>query len=315
VAGDVVLRADVEGVLIATATGVISAVAEDSDQGGLGVNALIASNAVTGHADVRVVDAALTVGGDFSAGANQRGEIEATNTAGVSASGTAIGATLAFNTLGWADQNVGAAAIDALLGTGLGQQVPLRTEVEVARGGLQVSGDVSIEALQVPQITAQITNTAASEAGAGMGFVLATNRIARDVNVKLTPNQTYSDDGLLVTVAGDFNVLASDTSGIAASVDLTASGATAAVGGLVARNDIQGDVAIVFDGLRVAVDGSVSLLARAAATITSELTGEVTSSSDEGDGGFAAGGLVATNTVLGGALISLAEAELRSGGD
>ncbi|NBP52013.1 MAG: hypothetical protein EBU70_12720, partial [Actinobacteria bacterium] len=279
--------------------------------------------------------------GGLSVTAGNESSITATNTAVTESSGTAVGAVLAFNTIGWAAQNVFAAALDTFLGTdAVGTEVPAEVNVRIEDVEIDVAGDLDAAAVSVPQITATIVNAVSSSGGAAVGFVLASNLLSSRATLVLRPLGAGETDA--VVVGGDLSARASDTAGISARIGGSASSSGAAsVGGKLVRNDVRSVVDTLIDRATVAVEGDVAIQARGSSTITALLTDEpledvdieaVDEASplgpvvpepeplpgeveDPGEASFALNGLIATNTVLAQVRNTVLDSRITAGGD
>ena len=67
-------------------------------------------------------------------------------TATITSGGTAVGVTLAYNTIGWDAQDIFTQTIDALLGTSIGDEIPAEVLAMVDQVVLDVGGDMSVSA-------------------------------------------------------------------------------------------------------------------------------------------------------------------------
>ncbi len=305
-----ILQSAVEGII--ELPGAISSTEQGVDDG-LGMNALVASNTMLGSTIVQSDQSNMNIGGDLLLSSKTSGSIDATNSALTSSSGRSAGVTTAFNSIGWQSQSFGSHLVDGLLGSRLADQDPLNTTVDLDASDISISGDLNIKVTQVPEIRSVVSNVAASEASGGMGFVLATNRIARDVAAEVHQGVDVGQENTSLQLAGDMTVYVSDTSGVSAVLDLAASGSLSSVGALVARNDIRGTVDAVLGGVRLDVGGSLSVLSRMAATITASATGDVVVSEDAGLDSLAASALISSNTILGDSTIDLSESIIEVG--
>ena len=197
VSGDVTLEAIENATIDATADS--TAIASGGSAYGTGsvvaVNGTIATNVVLSKANAYVVDSELTVrdavAGDADALGNVR--LDAQNTSHIEAvvqnttkSGdTAVGLTLAFNTLGWASQNLLFNTVDALLGTDIGTEQPAEVRAYLRDTTVAADGEVSLSAVSEASITARVGNEATSAAAALYGAtgmatsgVLASNKVS-----------------------------------------------------------------------------------------------------------------------------------------
>jgi hypothetical protein len=139
--------------------------------------------------------------------------VTADNSATLESDGTAVGVTLAFNTIGWKPQNLFANAIDALLGTdALGQEQPAVVSALVLATTFTVGGDVAVQAGGLDEeedapvgstISATISNeSVANGASASASFVLASNKISTTSQAwvgPLTPTQAAIDGATAAT--------------------------------------------------------------------------------------------------------------------
>ncbi|MFM8555520.1 MAG: beta strand repeat-containing protein, partial [Betaproteobacteria bacterium] len=249
--------------------------ASDGAGGGLGgalsVNALIAANIVLNTATAELVDSEVTILGSLGVEAENVSTIEASNTATTeSTGGVAAGVTLAFNTIGWESQNILFAALDALLGSSIGDESPAEVRAEIARTSLAIGEDLTVSAVSEPQITADVENSVASEGGASASFVLASNMLSSRALALLTDLP-----GVDAHTAGSLTVEASDTAGVASRISLSADAAGgASLGGLAARNDLRSIVTTLVEQANLEVDGDVSITGDGSATLTALITNE-----------------------------------------
>ena len=301
--------------------------------GAVAVNGLIATNLILSQVEAVVLDSELVVASSLAVEANNDAAIEAANTATTESSGTAVGATLAFNTIGWQAQNILYGAIDALLGTSIGNERPLSVRAEISGTTLDVGEDLSLTAVQVPQISATIENsTTASGDGAAVSFVLASNMLSSRADARLTPVEGDS----AYAIGGDLLIKASDTAGIEAEITMDASsGGGVGVGGIVARNDVRNAVRTTVDSAAMEVEGDVTIEASGSATITATMTGNTqslaeedaatetpatdtptdTAAAEEPPLSLAVNALIATNLVLSDVRTSIIDSDIVAGGN
>ncbi|MGI9213061.1 MAG: beta strand repeat-containing protein, partial [Methylococcaceae bacterium] len=302
-----------------------SAASSESSASGVAVNGLIATNLILGQVEAHALDSVLKVAGSLSVTSENEATIEAENTAITTGSGAAVGATLAFNSIGWQSQNILYAALDALLGTSIGDEDPLTIRSEISGSQMEVGEDLTLTTVQVPQITATIVNEVSSEgSSAAVSFILASNLLSSQATVELSP-ETAED---AYTIGGNLDIKASDTAGISADISMEASSAGgAAVGGMVARNDVRNSVNTLVDTAWLDVEGDVTIEARGSATITAHLSGHTSSLSTEeaaatADAGGAAqssplavNALIATNLILGNVKATVLDSDISAGGN
>ena len=128
----------------------------DADAGGdsgfsLALGGTFAWNQLTGSIQAHLIETRVdTADGSVVVEANQGSALSAESAAGTavtSSSGSAAGATLAFNAIGWDMGNIAAAGLNSLLGTDIGTtEKPLAIEAVVERSDLTAGGDVSVTA-------------------------------------------------------------------------------------------------------------------------------------------------------------------------
>ncbi|NBS67037.1 MAG: hypothetical protein EBT33_22350, partial [Betaproteobacteria bacterium] len=93
--------------------------------------------------------------------------------------GTAVGVTLAYNTIGWDAQDIFTQTIDALLGTSIGDEIPAEVLAMVDQVVLDVGGDMSVSAAMTATLEASTSNEATSEgSGSAASIVLASNAVS-----------------------------------------------------------------------------------------------------------------------------------------
>ena len=190
-----------------------------------------------------VLDSRIVAGGDLSIQARNGASIEAENAATAAAAGTAVGATLAFNTIGWASQNVLFNALDALLGTSIGDEDPALVVASVLSSALQAGGALAVDARTRERVSAKILNEAtSSDAGTGVGLVLASNMISARALAEIDAGDE-GDAQVSISAGRTLSVTAEDEAQIEAEAEMVAgSGGGVAVGGLIVRNDVRSQV-------------------------------------------------------------------------
>jgi hypothetical protein len=189
----------------------------------IAVNGLIANNLVLSSATAAVTESLVESGGSVSVNADNASEILAENTASITSGGTAVGVTLAFNTVGWEPQNIFSKAADALLGGDIGTERPASALAKIENTRLEAGGDLDVTATVSAVIDASISNEASSEGGAAASMVLATNKVSSGADAFiLVPQASTSHD---LSVAGDLTVEASDAPEISASSTIVAASA------------------------------------------------------------------------------------------
>ena len=277
-------------------------------------------------------------GGNIDITALSNASIDAEMDATTQANSSTIGVVLAFNTIG-INEPVGGfleGTVDALFGTDLAGENPDLVEAYAADTTIDASGGVAVTANDTADITADVSNSSlgmpgflngqqssiASTGGVSVGATIALNHVATDVEAYV--DQTTS--GHTVTSGtGDIDIESRDGASVESTVVTPVvkigitfgSGASSAIGVSIARNIVDSNVS-AYDGGRViggtssnpvydiglaltANAGNVNITATDTASInaTSAATAIALSVSPSGAGGFAGGGAVAINTILG----------------
>ncbi len=154
------------------------------------VSAVIATNLVLSSATATLSNstagtAAAGVGGDVTVTARNTSSILANVAAATESNGTSVGVTLAFNSLGWASQNILFNTIDALIGTDIGNEDPARTEAAIVNSTVYANGAVQVGATLDAAIEAVISATAVSvvkslgdNTSISIGAVVTMNRLS-----------------------------------------------------------------------------------------------------------------------------------------
>jgi len=219
------------------ATGV--SVAEASGGSAFGTGTVVAgngaavTNTVLSKANATATDSDLTttVGG-LTLEARNTSQIDATLLSSTTTGDTGVGVVLAFNTVGWATQNLLFNALDALLGTGIGTEQPAEVQAYIADTALSLAGDLTLTAISEAQINATVSNAASSVAsalyGAGgksIGGILASNKVSSFAKAYLASPPTP------VVVPGAVTITSSDNAGIYANSKIVSSSITTNDGG------------------------------------------------------------------------------------
>jgi hypothetical protein len=209
---DLTVAADQQSSINADLSGKITSAASDEEPAEgektpLSFGGVIASNIVRSKASAKLLTSDVVVGGNMTVSALNNAEIMSVNAALQSAggAGTAIGVTLAFNTVGWAPQNIFSRSVDALLGTSIGNRDDATSIALVQNSATVVGGDLTISADMTAKIYATVKNESrAGAAGSAAAIILATNLIASDASAQLLqPVGDVLAGGLLSVVAND----------------------------------------------------------------------------------------------------------------
>jgi mucin-19 len=301
-----------------------------------GFNVTIASNYVLGSTIASATGSSLstTAGGNISITALGNASIDAEMDATTTANSSTIGVVLAFNTIGINEPVAGflEGTVDALFGTDLASENPYTVEAYASDTSISAAGGVSVTATDTADITADISNASlavpsiasiASTPGIAVGATIALNHIA--TNVEAYVDQTGSAD-TVSSAAGDIDIESGDSGTVTSTVvtpvvkigvSFTQSGASSSIGVSIARNIIESNVS-AYDGGRViggtdanpvydnglaltAHNGNINITSSDTANInaTSASAAIALSVTPSAAGGFAGGGAVAINTILG----------------
>jgi hypothetical protein len=112
----------------------------------IAINGLIANNVVLGGARAGITRSDLAAAGSVTIEANNTASIEADNQAVMSSGGTAVGVTLAFNTIGWLPETLLKQGTDALVGSGFGVEAPQEVKAWMLDTAFSIGGNFSVQA-------------------------------------------------------------------------------------------------------------------------------------------------------------------------
>ena len=130
---------------------------------------MIATNLILSSSDAHITDSNITTNsGSILVDARNTSEIDATIISATSSGDTAVGVTLAFNTIGWESQNILFRTIDALIGTDIGDEKPAETKAYIENTSIDANGDISVVTESLAHIDAIISNKTESIAYALM---------------------------------------------------------------------------------------------------------------------------------------------------
>jgi hypothetical protein len=326
-AGDLQVLALESARIAAKLSGTVTTGASGFGASSMAANALIATNLVLTDAQAQVRDSTLAVDGSAEIAARNASTIAASNQAVTQGGGSAVGATLAFNTIGWQAQNVLSAGVDALLGSSLGAEQPASVRAGVLGGSLQAGGNISVTADANEQVLASIRNSAAaSGSGTSASLVLASNLVSARAQASVGPMATAAAGSTLSwTAGGSVTISAVDRASIDADVQMASSSAGGmAVGAVVVRNDARTEVDAHAEQLSLSAGGELDVLALGAAQISAKVSGQVVSLGSDSaltqagrspSGSLAVNALIATNLVLSSSSASVKDSALVLGGD
>ncbi|MEN9773450.1 MAG: hypothetical protein RL322_520, partial [Pseudomonadota bacterium] len=130
---------------------------------GLAIGGIIATNLIQSRADAFITHSTVTTTeGDVTVEGSNTAHIDASNISAMSSDGKAIGVTLAFNTVGWQAQNVLFSAIDALIGTSIGDANPSEVTAYIESSDVDSAGAIVVNASNDAMIRAQVANETSS---------------------------------------------------------------------------------------------------------------------------------------------------------
>ncbi|KPA11218.1 hypothetical protein MHK_008576, partial [Candidatus Magnetomorum sp. HK-1] len=131
----------------------------------LAINGIIATNLILSKSNAYITNSDITTTtGDLTLDAQNNSSINAINKSVTTTGDTGVGVTLAFNTIGWEAQNILFQAIDAIIGTDIGDEDPAETKAYIEDTKLNIAGDLSLNAENKATLTANVSNAATSAA-------------------------------------------------------------------------------------------------------------------------------------------------------
>ncbi|ETR65274.1 MAG: hypothetical protein OMM_14517, partial [Candidatus Magnetoglobus multicellularis str. Araruama] len=161
-----------------------------------------------------------TTTADLTIDAQNTSIIEATTKSVTTSGDKAVGASLAFNTIGWEAQNLLFQTIDAIIGTEIGDEKPAEVKAYIQDSNLTIAGNVSLNAVSKAEITSSVSNDATSSAsalvnasGIAVSGILASNMVSSLANAYIT----FTDTQGQVDVTGSVTINAKDESDIIAT--------------------------------------------------------------------------------------------------
>ncbi len=347
--GDVKVAATQAATIDATiASKVVSKLKPGADTGtSVAVGGVIAQNAVLSGAEARIQGSAVTThagdagAGDVSVLASNASRISANIDSIVESSGTAVGVVLAFNTIGVTPSNFLFQTADAIFGTdiagAIGASPPATVKATITGSPIVAAGGITVAALSDSQITAEVTN-AVSSVGRdvqSVGAVLALNSIKNDIQAYVSGSTSSLSAGGSIAITADSTSMvdakvSAPVVAVAYNIPSTpppsappaGSSDAISVGLSIARNAIYDvNLAAYADGLATiaAAAGNVSVHAANTATISADVsaTAIAVGISTQGSSrtlGFAGGGALGFNTILGGVDAHVTNSFVSAGG-
>jgi hypothetical protein len=241
----------------------------------IAVNGTIATNVVLSQAHACATDSDLTTnnGGDVVVQAANSSAIDARISSDTTSNGVSVGVMLAFNTIGWDAQNFLFNTVDALLGTGIGTEIPAEAKASIERSEVDAAGAIRVNALSDARVDSEIASsstaikaTFTNSTAVSVGVVIAMNKSSTLVHSVIDDaTAVITRDGDVQVTAYDASRIESDVQSAALSVSAsTTSALSVSVGLSVARNEIRNDTqAYVRDVANLAAtSGSVMVGAR-----------------------------------------------------
>ena len=226
----------------------------------LAASGVIATNTVRGGAEAFITDSTLTATGDVSVEAQNTREITAHLVNAISSGQAAIGVTLAFNTVGWAPQNILFNTVDALLGdttvaNAFDNEEGAGAKAYLLDSTVHAAGILTVSAINAGSIASDVANSSESDAeawlgavGTSFGGVIASNKVSADAEASIDWSDAYVLGGAdRRIVAGDGIIVRADNAAdLSASIELEVSSET--VNNALDGNNIAASDAIGISG-------------------------------------------------------------------
>ncbi|KMO27897.1 LEPR-XLL domain-containing protein, partial [Methylobacterium aquaticum] len=327
---------------------------DEAGKTSLALGGVIAGNAILGSASATITGSTLgdtanagTVG-TVTAAATNEAAITATVDSTVESSGTAVGVTLAANKIGVPSQNFLLDLVDALAGTDLATtiqgQSPFTARASIASTPIDATGAVTVSALSHATIASTIENSVSSigVATTSVGVVSALNLVKLATTADITGGGTVATGGVAVTATSGSAIDADVSAPVTAVVYRLPSTSDAETGGSqagggsgggsstttsitvglsIARNTIvDAALSAAIDGVDslTATNGKVTVAAQSAAAIhataSATAVAAIVSKESGNNVGFAGGGALGFNTILGGVDAHIANSTIRATG-
>ncbi|MBM3203151.1 hypothetical protein FJZ55_04505, partial [Candidatus Woesearchaeota archaeon] len=293
-----------------------------------GINVVIATNTILGGSRAWMRNSAVKAkaseagDGNVTVAAKNTALIVAELASSVQAS-TSVGVTLAFNTVGYAPQDLLSNLLDGVIGIGLQGQQKATTEALIENTPLDIEGSLAVLADWDGAITAVIENSAlavsldtgtqgdpnASQSAITVAPVIAMNKIAADVSARIEKARSITAGGDIKVKSKSGTAINAEVSASAISIAAGAKGdaKSVSVGFSMARNDIDSDAASYISSLAderpdiVSSGGQIVLDTQRTATITANGTASAVAvaASPKGGPAVAGGGTLAFNRISG----------------
>ena len=209
----------------------------------LAASGLIATNTLQGGAEAYIKGSSITTSGtgsgqgDVTVSATNSATMDAHLVDATSSGAEAVALTLAFNTLGWAPQNILFNTVDALIGDpaiadAFGADQGAGATAYVEDTTVDATGLLTVSADSAAQLSADIANTSDSQASAWVGAAGVSFGAALGLNKSSSAAEAYIgySDGYTgaKTISADagVTVTATDASGLSVSMEMTADSST-----------------------------------------------------------------------------------------
>ncbi|KPA09400.1 hypothetical protein MHK_010397, partial [Candidatus Magnetomorum sp. HK-1] len=187
----------------------------------LAINGIIATNLILSKSNAYITNSDITTTtGDLTLDAQNNSSINAINKSVTTTGDTGVGVTLAFNTIGWEAQNILFQAIDAIIGTDIGDEDPAETKAYIEDTKLNIAGDLSLNAENKATLTANVSNAATSAASA------LVNASGMAVSAIVSSNMVSSVADAYIEYAGDQGTVKADSIKISAKDDASITATT-----------------------------------------------------------------------------------------
>jgi hypothetical protein len=214
----------------------------------LAVNGTIATNMVLSESLATVTESDIvTTTGDLTVNAQNTSGIDATVLSATTTGDTAVGVTLAINTIGYGAQNILFGAIDALLNTNIGNQQPAKAEAYIIDSNVTTAGGINLTANTAERLNATISNAASSTAsaffnatGLATSAILASNMVSGQALAYM--NDTSAPRLLVINSTGAVNISATDNASINSNAKIISTSSTSNDGGAAVLNESIADL-------------------------------------------------------------------------
>ncbi|MGB3645615.1 MAG: LEPR-XLL domain-containing protein, partial [Mesorhizobium sp.] len=198
----------------------------------LGFSGQIDTNVVLGKTSASIENSTVTASGDVSVSADNEARIDARLYSTGLSGATAVGVTLAYNSVGWEAQNLLFNTLDTLIGSpyladdAFDGNVGADATASILKSSVGAGGDIAVSALNNAQINATVSNAAVTDtaslfgaSGSSYGAVISGNKVSGAARAIIDNSGTT---GKTIAADGTVSVTADDSSGIYSNVKLVA---------------------------------------------------------------------------------------------